>query len=47
MNGQCLLDEPSKENHLVPNIEAIIEDMKILGNGIVEHIKVKTTSLLT
>ncbi|XP_014773515.1 nucleolar protein 6 isoform X1 [Octopus bimaculoides] len=47
VNGQCLFEESSKENQLVPNIEAIIEDMKILGNGIVEHIKVKTMSLLT
>ncbi|GAB1599819.1 nucleolar protein 6-like [Argonauta hians] len=47
VNGGCLLEELSKENQLVPNIEAIIEDMKILGNGIVQKIDLKTTPFLT
>lgn len=40
-------NECTKQIQTVPNIEAIIEDIKIMGKGILHDIKIKTHSLLT
>lgn len=39
-------NECTKQIQTVPNIEAIIEDIKIMGKGILHDIKIKTHSLL-